>query len=155
MKIDSDQVKEKRIVGHTHDKDPIMYVLTHGGLHCFFQKSNSGIKTLSMAPHKGVARWMAEKAEPKIKWESMEKSEDLTKSDDLYDKLLAYFATPVLTDFPNSPLYVGFNTANDAIGLYKSEDLKKMPYSEKQIMVVRNIALNSMPDLLLHHKDFV
>jgi len=156
MKIDLDQVSEKKIVGATFDKDPIMYILTHGGLHCFFQKSKSEVKTLSMAPHKAVAKWMAEKAEPKIKWnEDMVKSEDLMKSDiDLYSKLLAYFATPIQTDFPDSPLYVTFNTETDDIGLSKKEDLQKLSYTDKSKMVVRNISLNSLPDVLLSHKDF-
>lgn len=156
MKIENEHVSEKKIVGETQDKEPILYILTHGGLHCFFQKSKDGIKTLAMAPHKAMAQWMAEKADPKIKWiGEMSKSENLFKSDsDLHDKLLAFFAIPLVTDFPKSPLYVGFDTSNGNINLYKKEDLIKMSYNDKVNFIIRNIALDSFPDLLLNHGDF-
>lgn len=157
MKIETEHVAEKKIVGETHDKDPVYYIVTHGGLHCFFQKTKNEIKTLAMAPHKAVARWMAEKSEPKIKWsEEIEKSEDLMKSDlDLYSILLAYLATPVTTDFPKSPLYIAFNTESSDMFLYKKEELVELPYDQKVNLIVRNVALDSSPDILLKHKDFV
>lgn len=81
MKIDKDQIAETFIAGKTKDGKNIVYVATHGGLHAFFCKDEDGnVSSIGAAPHKAIARFLAEKKEPGIKWnEDFNKSEDLQK----------------------------------------------------------------------------
>ena len=79
MVINPNQIKEKKIVGQTSDGQPVLMVLTHGGLYAFFTRKNGSIETLSTGAHRGIASWMAEKREPTIKWNAeFLKSEEST-----------------------------------------------------------------------------
>jgi hypothetical protein len=81
MKIDKDQIAETFIAGKTKDGKNIVYVATHGGLHAFFCKDENGdISAIGAAPHKSIAKFLAEKKESGIKWnEELDKSEELGK----------------------------------------------------------------------------
>lgn len=69
MKISADQVDIRQLAGESGDGHPVIYVSTKGGLHAFFTKGGDGnISTLSAAPHRAIASWMAEKKDPKLKW---------------------------------------------------------------------------------------
>lgn len=68
MKIDENQIKEKRIAG-TCKHGPVVYILTKGGLHAFFSKNEGGnITSLAAAPHKAIGSFFAEQKEPSIRW---------------------------------------------------------------------------------------
>jgi hypothetical protein len=72
MKIDAGQIKEKHIAGKTKDGDPVVYVETVGGLCAFFAKQEDKIVAIGAAPHREIARFLAEKKSPGIKWEEEE-----------------------------------------------------------------------------------
>lgn len=92
MNIPKDQIEAKSYAGECGDGSGIVYVQTKGGLHAFFTKNSDGqVESIAASPHKAISMWMAEKKDPKIKWDSgfmsdgptaMEKSETA-----LFDRL--------------------------------------------------------------------
>lgn len=83
MKIPPEEIEIKKLAGTSGDGDPVLYVLSKGGLHAFFTKTKDEVKSLGAAPHRAIATWLAEQHDPKIKWneEFMAKGEDFV--DDL------------------------------------------------------------------------
>lgn len=70
MKITEDQIDIKKIAGKTGSGSPVVYVVSKGGLHCFFTKKENGeVVSLGAAPHRAIALFFAEQQEPSIKWE--------------------------------------------------------------------------------------
>jgi hypothetical protein len=86
MTITEDQIADKKIAGTAGEGNPVLYIVSKGGLHAFFVKKNGQIQSLGAAPHKAIAMWLAEKRDPDVKWnkEFLSKSEyerlDLAKS---------------------------------------------------------------------------
>lgn len=69
MKLDKEHIAKKCTIGKTGDGRPIVYVLTHGGLHACFSKGASGeVETIAAAPHKGIMRYLAEQKDKDIEW---------------------------------------------------------------------------------------
>lgn len=93
MKIEENQIKEKRLAG-ANQNGPVVYILTKGGLHSFFGKDSNGeIVSLAAAPHRAIGAFFAEQKDPSIKWngdflnKSDENSSDLFKNEvDTYAK---------------------------------------------------------------------
>lgn len=79
MDLTPNLVKTKTIAGYDQDGKPIVYVATHGGLHAFFGRTSAtGYEALGSGPLREVAKFLAEKKRPGVKW-----TEDfLIKSDD-------------------------------------------------------------------------
>ncbi len=73
MLIDDKQIKEREVVGDL-DGEPVWQFTTVGGLYVAALTGKKK-KLLAMAPHPGMLQFMAEKAEPNIKWTELNKSE--------------------------------------------------------------------------------
>ena len=78
MKIPENQIELKKVVGTSGSGEPVLYVVSKGGLHAFFTKHNGQVTSLGAAPHRAIASWLAEQKDPEIKWEKdfVEKHED-------------------------------------------------------------------------------
>jgi hypothetical protein len=68
--IESHHIEEKSVVGkNTRNGTPVVYIKTHGGLHCFFANMDGVIRCVGAAPHKAIAKFLAEKRFPGFfKW---------------------------------------------------------------------------------------
>lgn len=69
MKLESKHIKISEIVGRAKNGTPILYVQTHGGLHCIFGNNNGKIEVLSAMPHLGMCYWLAQKKQPDAAWD--------------------------------------------------------------------------------------
>ena len=106
MNIKDSDIAHKKIAGETKDGEPLVYVQSHGGLHAIFKRADDGsVKTIAAAPHCGIMRWLADKAEPGIKWnDDFSKSEDLNKSeDDRFERLRNIVFAPVQSNPIQNP----------------------------------------------------
>lgn len=81
MTITEDQIAEKKVAGTAGDGNPVLYIVSKGGLHAFFAKKDGQIQSLGAAPHRAIAMWMAEKRDSSVKWDK----DFLSKSE--YDRL--------------------------------------------------------------------
>lgn len=55
-------IKKKCFVGTASSGNPVLLIETYGGLFaCFAKNSNGEIETLSTAPHRAIALFLAEK----------------------------------------------------------------------------------------------
>ena len=164
MKIEENQIAEKKIVGKTGGGDPVVMVLTHGGLYAFFYKKDKTVESLGMAPHKAIAAWMAEKKDPSITWkDDFMKSEeteleDLQKSQDSQFQRLrkAMFAPSVLTKSEPNDYYLIYDTTAVTIGIMHKVNIKEGLHSNSvdDHCLVRNLNLSESATLLRMHKDF-
>jgi hypothetical protein len=164
MKIEPSQIAEKKSVGKTSDGQPVVMILTHGGLYAFFTKDEGQIETLGLAPHKAIAAWMSEK-KCDITWnDGFLKSEgseyeELTKSEaGLFKKLRKTMLSPVLTSSPikMDGYYYIYNTNTFDIGLMHKADiatgLRKGEISP--LSLVRLATLEEPVGVLKMHKEF-
>jgi len=79
MQIDERHIATRRKIGHLGDDD-VYHVATTGGLHLMIavNKAKRGsYRTLGAGPHVGLARFIAEKAEPQMVVDELAKSEAL------------------------------------------------------------------------------
>lgn len=65
MKLTSDLVAGKWIVGNDGEGHPIAVVMTHGGLYAGFKMSMGVVRPIAAAPHKAVLSWLIEQKEPR------------------------------------------------------------------------------------------
>lgn len=164
MKIDEKAILSKEIVGKTEEGNPVLLVVTHGGLYAFFTKKEDKIETLSMAPQMAIGAWMAEKKE-NIKWnEGFLKSEkykydNLMKSEgELFKRLRKAMMAPLLKKeyvYEEGYYYI-YDTNTFDIGIMHKEDIKwglrKKDISD--LCLVRNLTLTEPICVIRNHSEF-
>jgi hypothetical protein len=164
MKIEENQIAQKEIVGKTGDGEPVVMILTHGGLYAFFSKKDKTIESLGMAPHRAIAAWMAEKKDPSIKWKDgflkseTNKLEELKKSQESqFQRFRKILFSPVLL-VKNEPNvnYLIYDTDNVTIGIMHKDDIKAGIKAGEigGLCMVRNLNLNEPVQLVERHKEF-
>lgn len=166
MNIKENLILEKEHVGTTPAGDPIIMIVTYGGLFAFFAKINNKIETLGMAPHKGIAAWMAEKRLNGLKWnDNFMKHEDsgfeeLKKHQtSRFNKLKKILFSPInlLTKNKKNKYFILYNVEKQDIQiLHKNqikEDIKKKVIDPKDY-IVRPLNLSESYQSLLFYKDF-
>jgi hypothetical protein len=166
MQIKQDMIAEKKVVGKTSEGNPVVMVLTHGGLYAFFAKRNNETETLGLSPHKAIGAWMAEKKDPSIKWsDGFLKSEnneyeDLKKSEsDLFKRLRhALFSKSVNLQKSEEykDFYIIYNPRTFDIGIMHKADIKKELLAKNfdRYSIVRNINLSEPPVTIEFHGEF-
>lgn len=163
MKISADQIDTKALAGKGSDGEPIVYISSKGGLHCFFRKNKAGgIESLSAAPHKAIAQWMAEQKDPKIEWdEDFQKSEDkIEKSESArFIRFRKVMLNPtILTKSESNPLgrYFVYNVDEQWIEHAAKEDIVKSIEGGKisQFCLVRKCDLTEPLYAVFNHPDF-
>lgn len=100
MKISDDQIQEKKVVGTTKDGNPVVYILTKGGLHAFFGQTENGIEALAAAPHIAIAKYFAEKKHG-VKWNEIQKSKAMSYTmlrDALFNKEMPIIKSEAAND---------------------------------------------------------
>lgn len=164
MKIDEKSILSKEIVGLTSEGNPVLLVVTHGGLYAFFTKKEDKIETLSMAPQVAIGAWMAEKKET-IKWnDGFLKSEkyqynNLIKSEgEMFKKLRKAMMSPTLNlnCVKEEGYYYIYDTSTFDIGIMHKEDIK-WGLQKKEISdlcLVRNLTLAEPIYVIRNHKEF-
>jgi hypothetical protein len=76
MNISKNQVQYRKRIGHIGSK-AVMEIGTIGGLKVVaVQESGGQLKTLGAGSHRGLARFLAKKAEPTLEIDLLEKSDD-------------------------------------------------------------------------------
>lgn len=66
MNVQPRHIASKKRIGSRRDGTPVIEVLTKGGLYLVLTHEGGKPKTIGAGPHRAVARFMAEKAEPDI-----------------------------------------------------------------------------------------
>jgi hypothetical protein len=79
MNIQPHHVASKKRIGTLHGQ-PVVEILLKGGLTLVTTLKDGKPKTIGAGPHRAVARWMAEKAEPDITMSELSKSEQVSLS---------------------------------------------------------------------------
>jgi len=166
MKIDSGMVLKREIVGKRSGGEPVIMLVTHGGLFAFFSKnSKGGVETLGMAPHKAIAAWMSEQKVRDIKWEDgFMKSENIniqplnkSKSKDNYLRLRnLLFSDTLIKSKAKSDYYIVYDTKSIVIGIMHKEDIQKSIDSGELYVesFVRNINMNEPCEFISQHEEF-
>lgn len=85
MRLDTEHIKEKKVVGKISDGRPVVMIETHGGLFAMFARGkHSDVETLATAPHKAICAFLAEEKVKKdgdeIKWN--DKLDETVKSEE-------------------------------------------------------------------------
>lgn len=79
MNLDKEHIATKKKIGRLKSSD-VWHIATTGGLHLVVALDAHGkgaYRTLGVGPHSGMARFIAEKAEPDLIIDSLAKSEVL------------------------------------------------------------------------------
>lgn len=74
MDLPADQIQFKREVGKLNG-EAVCHIAYKGGLNVIAAKKSGRLKLIALGPHQAVAKHLASKYEPDIKWESFAKSE--------------------------------------------------------------------------------
>lgn len=163
MKITENQLKTKKVSGKTDSGDPVLYVETLGGLHLFFTKKNGKLISLSAAPHRAIAQWMAEKKE-KIVWDKdfLQKTEGYEDSLEKSEKALYKRLREVLWSKPGAGIesnrgkFLLFRLEPKTFEIYETQDLveaiQKNEVGEHD--VIRELSLDTPPRPVFLHKVF-
>ena len=166
MKIDNEMVLKKEIAGNRKDGSPVVMLVTHGGLYAFFSKNEKGeVETLSMAPHKAIAAWMAEQKARDINWntgflksESSGPLEDLSKNQqNLYVRLRnLLFSDTLIKNSEKSDYYIIYDTKAINIGIMHKDEIQQKLDSKEiyRESFVRNVNLNEPCEIISLHKEF-
>jgi len=162
MIIDKHMISEQKVVGKTKSGDPVLYVMTHGGLFGFFTKNKDEVETLATAPHKAIAAWMAEKKAGGISWdEKFAKHEDgladLKKSQESrFNRYRNLLFSQESTDLAKSEYYFVYDLNKKEIGLLTKDEISNRITKDvnRKNFVIRNASLNERPNLLSDHGDF-
>lgn len=145
MKIEDHMIAEKEIAGETTSGEDVLGIKTHGGLFAFFLKKKAGgYKTLSMAPHKAIATWIAEQAcESRIHWNTLEKSEPKSE-EEVYDLLLKslYHQNDVSFETEETGHYIAYNHKSGEMKLTNKKEVSELAKTEGTDWVVRNTSLS-------------
>jgi hypothetical protein len=154
MKISADQIEKRTIAGTTKDGNPIVYVITKGGLHAFFSKSKDGeIETLAAAPHRAIAKWLAEKRSPDISWKEV----DLEKAEiDLFQRVRnVVFSKPIDTPAqPERQSYLVYNIAQCDIEVMTKSEIEANLTRMNAYALVKDLSLTKPVELLKNCTDF-
>lgn len=154
MKISADQIESKKVAGKTKDGNPIVYVITKGGLHAFFSKNKDGeIDTLSAAPHRAIAKWLAEKRSPDIEWSEL----DLEKAEvDLFNRVRnVIFSKPINTPAqPEQQSYLVYDIAKCDIEVMTKAEIAANLATISQYALIKDLALTKPAELLKESPDF-
>ena len=154
MKISADQIEERKIAGTTKDGNPIVYVITKGGLHAFFSKSKDGeIETLAAAPHKAIAKWLAEKRSPDIEWKEL----DIEKAEiDLFNRVRnVVFSKPIKTAAqPEKQSYLVYNISRCDIEVMTKAEIETNLNNINEYCLVKDLSLTKPVELLKNCADF-
>jgi len=165
MKINEKLILSKDVVGQTEGGEPVLLVVTHGGLYAFFAKNDSGIiETLSMAPQVAIGAWMAEKKK-KIKWnDGFLKSEEyryeeLKKSErEVFNRLRGLMMSPTVKSekLAETDYYYIYDTGSFEIGIMHKEDIKKSlkKVETSDLVLVRHLTLDEPLSVIRNHKEF-
>ena len=165
MKIEDKMIAEKKVVGKTANGEPVVYVVTHGGLHAFFCKGGDAIETLGMAPHKAIAVFFAEKKAGSIKWkdgfiknESNELEELKKSNDNLFLRLRKLIFSPVVLSKStvDESYYIVYDTQRLDIGILHKEEIKEGISTGKIncLNLIRSVSLTEPIQLIEDHKEF-
>lgn len=165
MKIEDKMIAEKKIVGKTADGDPVVMVVTHGGLYAFFSKSGNTISTLGMAPHKAIALWMAERKAGSIKWkddfiknENNELKELRKNNDTMFVRLRKLMFSPnaLVKTTEVSDYFIVYDTINLDIAVLHRDEVADgiLVKSIKPSFLIRNVNLTESVGLVSDHKEF-
>lgn len=160
MKLDASQIKEKTVAGYV-GKDPVVYVYSHGGLHAFFKKDDDGnITSIGAAPHKGIAKFLATKKEPQIKWEKDFLDDGhLSKSEgDLFLELRsAIFSPSMEIKKSESTVYYLYDTTQKTIEILdKAEIQERIDNKEVDLYCfIRNTDLSREASILKYSDEFM
>lgn len=76
MDIAPAEIAHKQKIGVSKD-GPVLEIATKGGYHMVVVKRGNTFETLGVGPHRGVARYIAQKKEPSMVLHEFEKSESL------------------------------------------------------------------------------
>jgi hypothetical protein len=67
MKLEPHHIAEKKTAGrNTQNGTPVMYVATHGGLHCYFANLQGHIRCVGAAPHPAIAKFLVDQRFPGV-----------------------------------------------------------------------------------------
>lgn len=83
--IPADQIKSREVVGDL-DGDKVVHLAYVGGLNAIVQVSQGHTKPLAFGSHVAVAKHLAKKQAPSIKWTGLRKSDEYPLSS--YEHLL-------------------------------------------------------------------
>jgi hypothetical protein len=155
MKITENQILSRKVAGHTKEGEPIVYVVTKGGLHAFFKRAEDGnIETLAAAPHKAIGKWLTEQKSKGLTWNET----DLDKSeDDLFDKLRRMLFAKLDQPIPNPDEWqILYNPIEKKIGLVQKSDLPELIKSDLSLKYawIRDISLEKPFQLLESTEEY-
>jgi hypothetical protein len=168
IKIASSMIAKKAVAGKLSG-EPVLYVLTKGGLHAFFSKEDGKLTTLATAPHRAIGIFFAEKKakelDKKLEWsgEFLQKNEqditDLIKSeeDGLFNSLRAKMFAPKQKKHVPSPNYYVYDIKSKNIGMMSGKDValavanKTLP---KDSAIRREDLSDDVPSHHSIHPDF-
>ena len=165
MKIDSHMVAKKVVAGKRANGNPVVMIVTHGGLYAFFAKNDAHeIETLGMAPHKGIAAWMAEKKVRDITWESdfnkheQTELEDLKKSHESFAERFkkSLFSNVLVKSNNKLKDYLVYDSRSGSMGIMAKGEIQSL-VDQKAIYewsFVRNMSFNEPVQFLKDHIDF-
>lgn len=160
IKVNPDLVSVNEVIGKTSWGEPVVYIKTHGGFHCLFTKSEDGKpKTLATAPHPAVLAFLAEKADPKIQWDTpLTKSEDADEEqfNQIRDVLFTPKIKQSLEKKESSDSYFIYDVENQIIDIVDKNEMDKR-LSKKEIkfdMIIRSLNLTDEPSVAGLHPDF-
>lgn len=163
MRIAPEHIEMKQLAGKTKDGEPIVYVVTKGGLHSLFTKKDGSIVTLGAAPHKAVAIWLAEKKSPDIEWESHFKDSEMKKSQseaEMYNRLRTLmFRDDVLAKSESSDVYLVYNIPEREILVMHKEEVQDNISFWRQLpgvdnLMIRPIDLSEPVQFVRYHKFY-
>lgn len=158
MKIAPNQIETKAIAGKTKDGQPVVYVVTKGGLHTFFTKADDGsVVSLGAAPHRGIASWMAEKRSPGLEWdEKFADKNHLIKSEaqrfqELRDILFASHQLPAT----GQDAFIVYDDTNRTMEIMDQEALvSQLKKGEHAFSFVRPLDLSEPVDFPKYNQRF-
>lgn len=165
MKIDSHMVAKRVVAGKRANGNPVVMIVTHGGLYAFFAKNDKHeVETLGMAPHKAIAAWMAEKKVRDIQWETdfnkneQNDLEDLRKSHESFSERFkkSLFSNVLVKNNKKLDNYMVYDSKSGSMGLLTKKEIQSL-IDEKSIYewsFVRNMAFNEPVKFLRDHIDF-
>ncbi len=79
MNVTAKHIQSKKRIGSLDGK-PVIEVLTSGGLYMVVCNKNGNLETLGTGPHRAVARFIAEKREPRLEITELSKSDFLDQA---------------------------------------------------------------------------
>jgi hypothetical protein len=132
MKITENQIQSRAVAGHTKDGEPVVYVVTKGGLHACFKRNKEGdVETLSAAPHKAIAKWLAEQKSPGLTWDDV----DIEKAEaDMFNKLRNMLFEKPTKPLPNPDGWqILYNPLQKKIELVTKSELHALVKSDESL----------------------